>query len=105
MPLQDLYHAIRDYSSSRANSPKLAWRLSEVLVRTWDLGFTAFGGPPVHFQILYGRFVEGIGAGSKWIDEQTVSTSVSQLLKNYRMAMSLAKPYLMPAILCLYTRE
>ena len=41
----------------------------------WDLGFTAFGGPPVHFQILHRRFVEGLGfgGGSKWIDEQTVS--------------------------------
>jgi len=46
-----------------------------MFVRTWDLGFTAFGGPPVHFQILHRRFVEGIGfgGGSKWIDEQTVS--------------------------------
>lgn len=41
----------------------------------WDLGFTSFGGPPVHFQILHRRFVEGLGfgGGSKWIDEQTVS--------------------------------
>ncbi|KAF2446169.1 chromate ion transporter-like protein [Karstenula rhodostoma CBS 690.94] len=38
----------------------------------WDLGFTAFGGPPVHFQILHRRFVEGQGHfGAKWIDEQT----------------------------------
>jgi hypothetical protein len=43
----------------------------------WDLGFTAFGGPPVHFQILHRRFVEGKGfqGGSKWLDEQTVSSS------------------------------
>lgn len=39
----------------------------------WDLGFTAFGGPPVHFQILHRRFVDGKGHfGAKWIDEQTV---------------------------------
>lgn len=38
----------------------------------WDLGFTAFGGPPVHFQILHRRFVEGKG-GAKWLDEQAVS--------------------------------
>jgi chromate transport protein ChrA len=46
-----------------------------MFMRTWDLGFTAFGGPPVHFQILHRRFVEGIGfgGGGKWIDEQTVS--------------------------------
>lgn len=39
----------------------------------WDLGFTAFGGPPVHFHILHRRFVQGEGHfGAKWIDEQTV---------------------------------
>lgn len=45
-------------------------------MRMWDLGFTAFGGPPVHFQILHRRFVEGLGfgGGSKWLDEQTVRT-------------------------------
>jgi hypothetical protein len=48
----------------------------------WDLGFTAFGGPPVHFQILHRRFVEGkgFGGGSKWIDEQTVSIYLLLLL-------------------------
>jgi hypothetical protein len=50
----------------------LSKRLLEVFLRTWDLGFTAFGGPPVHFQIIYHRFVEGKG-GKAWIDEQTVS--------------------------------
>ncbi|KAK7190036.1 hypothetical protein DPSP01_006333 [Paraphaeosphaeria sporulosa] len=62
-------------SSSQTTGSKsstLAWRLAEVATRTWDLGFTAFGGPPVHFQILYRRFVEGQGHfGAKWIDEQT----------------------------------
>jgi chromate transport protein ChrA len=43
-----------------------------------DLGLTAFGGPPVHFQILYKRFVEGSGGRTKWIDEQTVSQSVKE---------------------------
>lgn len=45
-------------------------------MRMWDLGFTSFGGPPVHFQILHRRFVEGagFGGGSKWVDEQTVRT-------------------------------
>ncbi|KAM3074452.1 hypothetical protein ACMFMF_006462 [Clarireedia jacksonii] len=55
-------------STYQANS--LPVRFMEVLLRTWDLGLTAFGGPPVHFQIIYNRFVEGKG-GSKWIDEQT----------------------------------
>jgi hypothetical protein len=64
-------------NSFQANTEKLEWRLAEMFVRTWDLGFTAFGGPPVHFQILHRRFVEGVGfgGGSKWIDEQTVSMS------------------------------
>lgn len=60
------------------NTSKLELRLTEVFVRMWDLGFTAFGGPPVHFQILHRRFVEGLGfgGGSKWIDEQTVSIAL-----------------------------
>jgi len=59
----------------QANTEKIQWRLVEVFTRMWDLGFTAFGGPPVHFQILHRRFVEGVGfqGGSKWLDEQTVS--------------------------------
>ncbi|EPS34976.1 hypothetical protein PDE_09941 [Penicillium oxalicum 114-2] len=49
----------------------LTERLIDVFVRTWDLGFIAFGGPPVHFQILHRRFVEGNGGKEKWVDEQT----------------------------------
>ncbi|KAJ3576177.1 hypothetical protein NP233_g591 [Leucocoprinus birnbaumii] len=49
---------------------KLMTELLDVLWRTYDLGFTAFGGPPVHFQILHTRFVEGMGK-PPWIDEQT----------------------------------
>ncbi|KAF2420701.1 putative chromate ion transporter [Tothia fuscella] len=54
---------------TEANNSLLA-RFVDVFLRTWDLGFTAFGGPPVHFQIIYARFVDGKG-GAKWIDEQT----------------------------------
>jgi hypothetical protein len=50
---------------------RLKSRLLDVLARTYDLGFTAFGGPPVHFQILHRRFVDGMGK-TPWIDEQTV---------------------------------
>lgn len=67
----------------RDDSPVLP-RLLAVFHRTWDLGLTAFGGPPVHFTILHRRFVqvssltaasdEGnkttIGADA-WLDEQT----------------------------------
>jgi hypothetical protein len=83
MPLHSIFSSLRDQTRTRrnashqANTEKLGGRLAEVFARTWDLGFTAFGGPPVHFQILHRRFVEGVGfgGGSKWIDEQTVSTS------------------------------
>ncbi|KAL4963143.1 chromate transporter-domain-containing protein [Aspergillus stella-maris] len=50
-----------------ANVPLGAPRLIDVFRHTWDLGLTAFGGPPVHFQILHARFVER----EKWVDEQT----------------------------------
>ncbi|KAI8623731.1 chromate transporter-domain-containing protein [Xylariaceae sp. FL1651] len=38
-----------------------------VVKATWHLGFTAFGGPPVHFKILHDKFVDKLG----WLDEQT----------------------------------
>ncbi|KAK6497158.1 hypothetical protein TWF506_004633 [Arthrobotrys conoides] len=40
------------------------WR--DLVVANWHLGFTAFGGPPVHFQIFHTKFVDKL----KWIDEQ-----------------------------------
>lgn len=55
----------------QANTSKLTSRLLDVFLRTYDLGFTAFGGPPVHFQILHRRFVDGVEKPA-WIDEQTV---------------------------------
>lgn len=58
-------------AGSRAGAEtKLFPRLRDVFLRTWDLGFTSFGGPPVHFQILHRRFVDGMGK-TPWIDEQT----------------------------------
>jgi chromate transport protein ChrA len=48
----------------------LAPRLLAVFKRTWDLGFTSFGGPPVHFQILHRRFVAS-KPSRRWLDEQT----------------------------------
>ncbi|OAL56718.1 chromate ion transporter-like protein [Pyrenochaeta sp. DS3sAY3a] len=81
MPLHSIIQSFRrartpqttNRASLQANTGKLGWRLAEVCARMWDLGFTSFGGPPVHFQILHRRFVEGegFGGGSKWIDEQT----------------------------------
>ena len=70
------FRSVRDrsynrYAAYQGNTDSLLWRLADVVYRTWDLGFTAFGGPPVHFQIWRRRFVEGKG-GSPWVDEQTV---------------------------------
>ena len=59
-------------SENEGSGNSLPSRLLDVFLRTWDLGFTAFGGPPVHFQILHSRFVEGKGDKEKWVDEQTV---------------------------------
>lgn len=57
----------------QVNTSKLSDRLVDVFKRTFDLGVTAFGGPPVHFQIFHRRFVDGVGGKTPWIDEQTVS--------------------------------
>ncbi|KAG8946146.1 hypothetical protein FRC04_012001 [Tulasnella sp. 424] len=43
-----------------------SYRLWDVVKNYWDLGFTAFGGPPTHFQIIYRRFVEQ----TEWITEE-----------------------------------
>lgn len=59
------------------NNNGLSSRLLDVFLRTWDLGFTSFGGPPVHFRILHERFVEGKGGKEKWVDEQTVSSNTT----------------------------
>ena len=56
----------------QANTSGLGARLWDVFVRTYDLGFTCFGGPPVHFQIFHRKFVDGLGK-TPWIDEQTVT--------------------------------
>lgn len=53
------------------NDGDLLFRLVDSLSRTWDLGLTAFGGPPVLFQIVQRRFVEGKDKVA-WVDEQTV---------------------------------
>ncbi|KAE8164845.1 chromate transporter-domain-containing protein [Aspergillus tamarii] len=53
------------------NNDGLSSRMLDVFLRTWDLGFTSFGGPPVHFRILHERFVQGKGGKEKWVDEQT----------------------------------
>ncbi|KAJ5541196.1 chromate transporter-domain-containing protein [Penicillium frequentans] len=61
-------HALSQQNDSQRS---LSHRLNDVFLRTWDLGLTAFGGPPVHFQILHRRFVEGKEGREQWVDEQT----------------------------------
>lgn len=73
--LKSLIRRHRSRRTARTDSDgeeSLLSRLVDVFLRTWDLGFTAFGGPPVHFRIFHQRFVEG-KTGEKWVDEQTVS--------------------------------
>ncbi|RDH19789.1 hypothetical protein M747DRAFT_342065 [Aspergillus niger ATCC 13496] len=68
--LRALHRSWRSHAGAtdpaRAEEPLLE-RLGEVVRHTWYLGFTSFGGPPVHFQIFHARFVEQ----EKWVDEQT----------------------------------
>ncbi|KAI9151557.1 transporter [Paramyrothecium foliicola] len=50
----------------------------ETLKVNWHLGFTSFGGPPVHFKIFHDKFVNKL----HWIDEQLYQElfSVTQAL-------------------------
>ncbi|KAI0527765.1 chromate transporter [Xylaria bambusicola] len=50
----------------------------DVLNACWHMGFTSFGGPPVHFTIFHAKFVDKLG----WIDEQIYQElfAVSQAL-------------------------
>ena len=41
---------------------------------TWDLWIFSFGGPPVHYQIFYRRFVQTDDEKMKWADDKMVST-------------------------------
>ncbi|KAF3185312.1 hypothetical protein TWF788_004631 [Orbilia oligospora] len=62
--------AHRDEEPLRETRSRVQLNISEkwrdFVVANWHLGFTAFGGPPVHFQIFHTRFVDRL----KWIDEQ-----------------------------------
>ncbi|RHZ52918.1 putative chromate ion transporter [Aspergillus thermomutatus] len=69
--LRALNQPVQERAASEQRKKGLSSRLSDVFLRTWHLGFTAFGGPPVHFQIFHEKFVEGKGGQEKWADEQT----------------------------------
>ncbi|THZ09074.1 chromate ion transporter-like protein [Aureobasidium pullulans] len=80
------FRTVYDYqrdgaNACRPNDHHILFRLADVFLRTWDLGFTAFGGPPVHFQILHQRFVDSKGF-APWVNDQTYHElfAVSQAL-------------------------
>nr|CEG03920.1 unnamed protein product [Fusarium acuminatum CS5907] len=52
--------------SARLNTSNLGERFWNTIRENWYLGFTSFGGPPVHFKIFHDKFV----AKLSWIDEQ-----------------------------------
>ncbi|KAK2686718.1 hypothetical protein QWA68_015663 [Fusarium oxysporum] len=52
--------------SAILNTANLAERFWNIIRENWYLGFTSFGGPPVHFKIFHDKFV----AKLSWIDEQ-----------------------------------
>ncbi|KUJ15141.1 chromate ion transporter [Mollisia scopiformis] len=52
--------------TSKWNPSRVAKSVWEVLEQGWYLGFTAFGGPPVHFKIFHDKYVNKLG----WIAEQ-----------------------------------
>lgn len=81
---QKLYNRIILHTWRPESSQEpLYTRLMDVCGRTWDLGLTAFGGPPVHFQIFHARFVEGQGGKEEWVNEQTVRIVLSLVFITY----------------------
>ncbi|KAJ9412340.1 chromate transporter-domain-containing protein [Fusarium oxysporum] len=52
--------------SARLNTANLGERFWNIIRENWYLGFTSFGGPPVHFKIFHDKFV----AKLSWIDKQ-----------------------------------
>ncbi|KHN95995.1 Chromate transporter [Metarhizium album ARSEF 1941] len=65
-------------NSRDPSRPRGLGRAWEATRFNWYLGFSAFGGPPVHFKIFHDRFVSKLG----WIDEQMYQElfSISQAL-------------------------
>jgi hypothetical protein len=44
--------SLRYFRSIEVDSAEIWGRAKEVFGKNWHLGVTAFGGPPVHFQIV-----------------------------------------------------
>ena len=62
-----LYQRDQD-NSCTANRNTLSFRLLDVFLRTWHLGATSFGGPPVHYAIIHRQFVEEHNDYAPWLD-------------------------------------
>ncbi|VUC35823.1 unnamed protein product [Clonostachys rosea] len=62
----------------RARGGGLGAAVWDTVRANWHLGFTGFGGPPVHFKIFYDKFAVKL----RWIDEQIYQElfSVCQVL-------------------------
>lgn len=63
-------------NSCTANRNSLSLRLFDVFLRTWHLGATSFGGPPVHYAIIHRQFVEEHNGHAPWLDERTVNQAI-----------------------------
>ncbi|KAK0102518.1 hypothetical protein ONS95_006132 [Cadophora gregata] len=63
IPFQTSWQSL---NSIQRHAPEIWEQVKDVFAKNWHLGFTAFGGPPVHFQIIHKKFVEK----NHWIDEQ-----------------------------------
>jgi hypothetical protein len=56
---------LRYVDSSHVSTALRLWEgTKDVFSKNWHLGFTAFGGPPVHFQI--------VSHATQWLDEQAL---------------------------------
>ncbi|KAG0134854.1 chromate transporter-domain-containing protein [Tuber indicum] len=73
MPLSAIFRSLQSNRPDAYQAMKggLGLRLWEIVANYWDLGFTSFGGPPVHFQTLRERFVDAGNGRIPWIDDQT----------------------------------
>jgi hypothetical protein len=83
-PLLAVLRYQRDQENScKSNRNGLGFRLFDIFLRTWHLGITAFGGPPVHYTIIHRRFVEGQDGYAPWMDERSVNSAACLINAHY----------------------
>ncbi|TQV94502.1 chromate transporter [Cordyceps javanica] len=83
----------------------LKQRLWSSAKQNWSLGFTSFGGPPVHFKIFHTLYVQKL----QWVDEQIYQElfSVSQALSGpastkMHYCINLLHDGILPAVLSFF---